>query len=116
MQTYKGRHRVGKGTYWNLENGQKVVVETEGGLPGDDMTSYIRLPSVVMLTIGQVVGVLYVLALPVLSIAMIAAIMGSRCFGYISAMTGKSLSFGWRPRMAYLSGKNKGKRTGKSKM
>jgi hypothetical protein len=31
----KGGHKVTKGTYWSLTNGQRVDIAQEGTLPGD---------------------------------------------------------------------------------
>jgi hypothetical protein len=43
MKKFKGGQEVGGGTYWNLETGEKVVVENEGTLPGDNGTIYLRV-------------------------------------------------------------------------
>jgi hypothetical protein len=116
MQKHKGGHRTGSGTYWNLETGEKLVIEREGVLPGNEGTSYLRVPSAIMLPFGHVLGVLYVLALPIVPIVMMAAIMTSKFTASAFSLSVRSLSFGWRPMASYLTGNKKFKGPGKDKM
>ncbi|MGD0886586.1 MAG: hypothetical protein ABSA46_17235 [Thermodesulfovibrionales bacterium] len=44
MTKYKGGHKAGKGTYWNLANGSMVDIPDEEVLPGDEKTTYLRVP------------------------------------------------------------------------
>ncbi len=107
MFTYKGGHRVGTGTYWNLDNGRRVDVAEESILPGNVAAMYVRAPSVVMVLAGPVLGLLYVLVLPFIGIVTTAVLAVSKVLGSMSGMVEKSISFGWRPKTAYLSGKEK---------
>jgi hypothetical protein len=110
MMSYKTGHRVGKGTYWDLANGQRVDVEQEAILPGETSSTYYRIPAGIMLLAGPVIGLLYVLCLPFIGIATIASLATGRIVSGLLSLIGKSLSFGWRPREAYLSGKKKSKK------
>lgn len=107
MLTYKGGHKVGKGTYWDVRDGHRIDVAQEGVLPGSDASTYLRMPSGVMLLSGPVIGLLYVVFLPFIGIAMVAAAAGRGLVTGMASLIGKSISFGWRPRNAYLSGKKK---------
>ncbi len=107
MLTYKGGHKVGKGTYWDIRNGHRVDVAQEAVLPGGEASSYLRMPSGVMLLSGPIIGLFYVLFLPFIGIAMVVAAAGRGVLAGAASLIGKSISFGWRPRNAYLSGKKK---------
>lgn len=107
MQKFNGGQKVGKGTYWNLSNGHKVDIETEGMLPGDEKDSYKRFSSLFMLIVGPILGLLYVIIMPFLVIGTVAALAGGRLIGALFGIAGKSVSFGWRPANSYLAGKKK---------
>jgi hypothetical protein len=110
MLTYKGGHRVTKGTYWDLSNGQRIDVADEAFLLGGDSSTYYRIPAGIMLLAGPVVGLLYVILLPFIGITTIGILAARKVAGGMLSLVGKSLSFGWRPKVAYLSGKKKAKK------
>lgn len=109
MLTYRGGHRAGKGTYWDLKNGRRFDVADEAMLPGDDSLTYFRMPAGLMLLSGPFVGLAFVIFLPFIGIAVVASVAGRKLFEATANLIGKSLSFGWRPKNAYLSGKKKDK-------
>ncbi len=113
MLSYKGGHKVGSGTYWDLSNGRRIDVTGEAVLSGDATATYYRVPSAVMLIIGPIMGLLYVLLLPFIGIATISLILIRKVAGALLGLVGRSLSFGWRPKEAYLSGKKKGRKEDK---
>jgi hypothetical protein len=110
MLSYKTGHKVGKGTYWDLSNGQRIDVEQEAILSGEASSTYFRIPASIMLLAGPVIGLFYVLCLPFIGIATIATLATGKVVSGVLSLIGKSLSFGWRPREAYLSGKKKSKK------
>jgi hypothetical protein len=65
--------------------------------------------SFLMLIFGPVIGLLYVIFMPILAIATVTALIGSKFLGFLFGLAGKSISFGWRPEASYLSGKEKDK-------
>ncbi len=107
MLTYKGGNRVESGTYWDLSSGQRIDVADEAVLTGDNSATYLKVSAGVMLLAGPVIGLLYVVLLPFIGIATVAAVAARKVAGGVINLVGKSLSFGWRPRTAYLSGKKK---------
>ncbi len=109
MLTAKGGHRVGKGTYWDLRKGHRLDISHEGVLPGDETTTYFKMSSGVMLLLGPVVGLLYVILMPIIGIATVAAVAVRKVLGGMYNLVAKSISFGWQPMNAYLSGKKKKK-------
>lgn len=107
MLTYKGGNKVEKGTYWELSSGQRIDVADEAILSGSNSSTYLRISAGFMLLAGPVIGLLYVVLLPFIGIATVAAVAGRKAVGGVFNLIGKSLSFGWRPRTAYLAGKKK---------
>jgi hypothetical protein len=105
MLTYKGGNKVGEGTYWDLSNGNRIDVAEDAILNGDSSSTYYRIPSGIMLLVGPVIGLLYVILLPFIGIATVGMLAVRKVVGGVLSLIGKSLSFGWRPKEAYLSGK-----------
>jgi len=110
MKSYKPGHHVGKGTYWDLSNGQRIDVEQEAILSGEASATYFRFPASMMLLAGPIIGLFYVIGLPFIGIATLATLATGTVVSGVLSLVGKSLSFGWRPREAYLSGKKKSKK------
>ncbi len=107
MLTYKGGTRVERGTYWDLSSGHRIDVTEEVVLSGDNSSTYLKMSAGFMLLAGPVIGLLYVVLLPFIGIGTVAAVAARKVVGGAVNLIGKSLSFGWRPRTAYLSGKKK---------
>jgi hypothetical protein len=114
MLIYKGGQKVGKGAYWDLRNGRRIYVGKEGMLPGYDASTYLRMPAWGMLLSGPIIGMLYAVLFPFIGIAVVLMAAGHRVAESVVSLVGKSLSFHWRPRDAYLTGKKKEKPKEKS--
>lgn len=111
MLAYEGGTSVRRGTYWNLSNGMREVLERDGKLPGASETRYLKAPAIVMVLMGPVIGFFYVLILPFIGMAMILTLLASRIGELLLGALGTTASFGWRPVEAYLlSRKKKAKR------
>ena len=110
MAKYSGGDSVGAGMYWNLKNMNVVGLRTEGLLPGGEELSYLRLPFFLLFVLMIVLGGAYILFLPVLIICTTIYMVGVRVFGSLFLQMSKSMSFGWRPQEAYLSGKRTAKK------
>jgi hypothetical protein len=110
MTRYSGGDSVGAGMYWNLKGMNVVGLKTEGLLPGGEELSYRRLPFFVLFLLMVALGGVYVLFLPVLIICTTIYMVGVRVFGNLFLQIRKSVSFGWRPAEAYLSGKRTAKK------
>jgi hypothetical protein len=115
MLRYKAGNKVGKGTYWDLANGQRIDIEQESILNGEASASYYRIPTGVMLIAGPVIGLFYVISLPFIAIATVTTLAAGKVVNGLLSLVGTSLSFEWRPREAYLAGKNKKKDKKESK-
>ncbi len=109
MLTYKGGNKVGKGTYWDLANGRRIDVVSEGVLAGNGTATYVRMSSAVMLLSGPFIGLLYAILMPFIGIAAAVILAARKTLGGLYHLAAKSISFGWQPRSAYLAGKKKKK-------
>ena len=105
MLKYNGGSRVGKGTYWNLTNGERIDIRDEGILPGEAKKAYYRMPAAAIIVAGPVLGLMYALFLPFIGIAMLVKLVGQKAGGGVMEMVHGSASFGWRPSESYLAGK-----------
>lgn len=114
MARYSGGDSVGAGMYWNLKGMNVVGLKTAGVLPGGGESHYRRLPFVVLFLLMIALGGVYVLFLPVMIICTMVYMVGVRVFGSLLLQMRKSVSFGWRPSEAYLSGKGTAKKNGKN--
>ena len=105
MLRHNGGDRVGKGTYWNLSNGERIDITDEGTLPGDVRKTYYRMPAAAIIVAGPVLGLLYAAFLPFIGIAMLVKLVVQKAGGGVMEMVQGSASFGWRPSESYLTGK-----------
>jgi len=110
MFRYKGGQKVGKGTYWNATDGNRVDIRGEGTLPGDSSAKYTRFPPGIVLLAGPVIGLFYVIALPFMAVGTIVTLLGKKIIAGLFNLLGNLVSFGWRPSEAHLTGKKKGKK------
>jgi hypothetical protein len=110
MTRHSGGDSVGAGMYWNLKGMNVVGLRTDGVLPGGEELRYRRLPFSVLFLLMIALGGVYVLFLPLLIIGTTIYMVGVRVFGSLFLQMRKSVSFGWRPSEAYLSGRGKAKK------
>jgi hypothetical protein len=109
MLKHTAGQKVGKGTYWELMSGQRVDFEQEGILPGGKEALYLKTSSSAILFLGPILGVAYVMFMPIMGVVTILAFAVRKIFGKPFILVKNMVSFGWRPNEAYLSGKNKKK-------
>jgi hypothetical protein len=102
MLRYPGGTTVTKGTYWNLGNGERAVLGSEGVLPGNSRSTYLKAPAIVMVLMGPILGFFYVLILPFIGVAMILTVVARQVAHMLSEFVGMTAAFGWRPVEAYL--------------
>jgi len=120
---YTAGQMVRKGMYLDPASGRRTDMEGDGILPGMDGERFLRLPPGGMLPVAFVIGLLYVLLLPLIGIATLFSIyiiplfglasgvlvVSGRALGAFLSLVGRSVSFGWRPSRAYLAGKRRKK-------
>ena len=105
------RHRGGetgsKGNYWNLTNGQRVILRDEGQLPGDSSVTYYRINPVIILAAGPVIGLLYAAFLPLIGLVITGKVLVTKMLGRSAAGVSKVATFNWTPSESYLAGKQR---------
>ena len=107
MLRHNGGERVGKGTYWNLTNGERIDIRDEGTLPGEAKKTFYRMPAAAIVVAAPALGLLYAAFLPFIGIAMLVKLVGQKAGAGVMEMVHGSASFGWRPSESYLTGKKK---------
>ena len=107
MLKHTGGDRAGKGTYWNIRNGERVDIAEEGTLPGDSKTTWYRMPAAAVVVAAPALGLLYAAFLPFIGIAMVVKMAGEKIGGGVMESVQSSASFGFRPSESYLSGRKK---------
>lgn len=104
---HTGGHKVGKGTYWNFDSGERVDVADEAVLPGGEKTVYYRMPAAGIFVAGPVLGLLYAAFLPFIGIAMVLKLAAAKMAGSLAGVMRSSTVFEWAPGAAYLAGKKR---------
>jgi len=79
MLRHNGGEMVGKGTYWNLTNGERIDIAEEGTLPVG--RTYYRMPAAAVLVAAPVLGLLYAAFLPFIGIAMLVKLVAQKIGG-----------------------------------
>ncbi len=65
VKLYNANEGVQGGTYLNIKQGEFVNITEEGGiLPGTAEMKYVKLPAAAMLVLGPILGLLFVIFLP----------------------------------------------------
>lgn len=113
MLVYKGGQEVGKGTYWNIANGSRIDAGGNERLPGGKGTAYLRVAPGIMLLAGPVLGLLYFIFLPIITIGMVVQLAVKKVWGGLTGLLGHLAYFEWRPTESYLTGDKKNRKTGK---
>ncbi len=103
----KGGSSVKAGTYWNMDNGERVELVAAGVLPGSSKAVYIKAPSAAVLAAGPVLGLIFAVFLPFIGIAMTVNYLCRKAAEGVTNAAAGSLSFGWRPIEAYLAGRKR---------
>ena len=110
---YKAGEQAARGNYWNFSNGERIGLGSEGILPGDSGTTYVKAHPVMVLVAGPVLGLVYAAFLPFIGIAMLLKVMVTKAFGGALESGAKVATFNWSPSRAFLAGKRSKKAKGK---
>ena len=110
--THKGGEKVSKGNYWNISNGQRVIVRSEETLPGDSSLTFYKASPLIVLAIGPVLGLLYAGFLPLIGIVMVMQLVLAKIFAVSFGEVAKVSTFNWSPAASFLAGrKQRNKKT-----
>jgi len=100
-----GGDRAGKGSYWNFSNGERITMNEEGRLPGDEDTVYYKANPVVVLAAAPILGLIYAAFLPFIGIAILLRVAVAKMLGGTAEGLSRVATFNWSPSAAYLAGR-----------
>ena len=83
------------------------IRDREGTLPGGNGTTYLKASSSAILVLGPILGLAYVVLMPIMGIVTALSLLVQKTLGGLFGLGKYVVSFGWRPSEAYLGGKNK---------
>ncbi|HTG01348.1 MAG TPA: hypothetical protein VK654_12285 [Nitrospirota bacterium] len=109
MFTLSGGQKAAEGTYWDISSGQRIDMDQEGVLPGDQNAKYIKASPGLILVTGPFLGLIYIIALPIMGVVTAMSLIVQKVLSVISHLVRNMVSFGWRPSESYLSGSNRKK-------
>ena len=119
MATVKGGARVRSGYYWNPRRWTLVPVQNDGEvLEGSPSEKFLRVPLPVALALVPVMGALFVFFLPALGFILLFQAVGLKVAGLFrrsAAELAATVTPGWQPGEAHLTGKRAEKETKEEK-
>jgi hypothetical protein len=106
MTRYHGAEMVKPGIYLNVRQLTFKSMEEEGRLPGTADDTYRRVPMLAMFALAPILGLTYVIFLPLIGFAMVAWVGGAKV-KQLSLEAGAALvrvlKPAWQPAMAFLT-------------
>ncbi|BDG06862.1 hypothetical protein [Anaeromyxobacter oryzae] len=118
MAKYTGGTMVKGGYYWNPRSWEVEVIPTEGGRLPAEGAKYVKVPFPMLFVIVPVLGALFLMFLPLIGFALLAhAIVKKVTGGAKEAATdlAATMSPGWRPGEAHMTGKPGEEKAGEGK-
>ncbi len=119
MTTFNGGTAVQSGYYWNLGKWEIVALERHGQiLPGKRDQRYLRIPLLAALMLLPIMGGLFVVFLPFIGFALTfyaAARPITRMFRRHAEGLAATVTPGWQPGEAHVTGKRTEERTEEQK-
>jgi len=89
MTTYRGNQKVQSGYYFSTNTlGVEVIGEGGGTLPGASTTRYLSVPFPALFIIAPVVGLAFLIFLPLIGFVLLAVALGKRVTGHVSREAG----------------------------
>lgn len=76
MTRYNGGEVVKAGFYWNPAEWEIVTTKKGEALPGTKETRYLRIPTLLLMAVGPILGALMVVFLPLIGFVMLAGFTG----------------------------------------
>lgn len=106
MKRYRGGATVEPGLYFNLRQLSFRSVDEAGALPGGGGDVYRRVPVLLLLLVGPVLGLAYIVFLPFVGFVMVGWLLGVKA-SHLAASAARAamrvLRPGWEPSLAFLS-------------
>ena len=106
MKRYHGRDEVGPGLYFQPGRLSFEARPETRPLPGDPSEVYFRVPALLLLVAGPLLGLLFAIFLPFIGLVMLARLLVTRAFSVAAdaaRVAPRSGRPSWEPRTAFLS-------------
>jgi len=106
MTTYTGTQTVHNGIYLNTQTFSLTTMDQPGTLPGTALETYRRIPMVVMLAAAPLLGLAFVMFLPLIGFVMALKLVGTKALHLVAdaaAQGVRVLRPSWAPAFAFLT-------------
>jgi hypothetical protein len=106
MKRYSGTEKVAPGLYFNLRQVAFKSLDEEGPLPGTSEDIWRPVPTLVLLVVGPLLGLSFVVFLPLVCFAVVGwllGIQGVRLAAAVTRAAARAAKPGWEPSLAFLS-------------
>jgi hypothetical protein len=106
MKRYAGTETVAPGLYFNLRQVAFKSLDEEGPLPGTTDDTWRAVPTLTLLVVGPLMGLAFVVFLPLICFAMVGwllGIKGARLAAAVTRAATRVVKPGWEPSLAFLS-------------
>lgn len=106
MTTYTGTQTVHNGFYLNTKTFTLTTLSEPGTLPGTELETYRRVPMAAMLVAAPVLGLAYVMFLPLVGFAMVLHLVGRKAFHVVADAAAEGVRVlrpSWAPALAFLT-------------
>jgi hypothetical protein len=111
MTTYTGNQEVDPGLYLNTRRFTIASIEHRSALPGIEDDHYRRIPLLLMLAAAPLVGLIYVIFLPLIGFGAVSVLLAGKAAeaaANVGVQMGRVRRPAWVPTIAYFSrGKKK---------
>jgi hypothetical protein len=105
LTKYRGGQKVEKGDYWNYCTGERVHVDGEKMLPGENCDKYVKAHPVAVLFAAPILGLAYAAFLPLIGFVMLITVVTKKALGGLAGQITHVAGVRWSPNAAYFSGK-----------
>jgi len=113
MKRYLGNHEVEPGIYFCLDQLSFKSMDETGRLPGSEEHVYRRVPALFLLLVAPLVGLVYVIFLPLIGFLMLGRLILGKAIELsteAAVALARVLEPAWQPARAFLSRHRSGKR------
>ena len=106
MTAYTGSQDVKPGLYLNMKTFSVTNLERPGPLPGTADDRFRRVPMLLMLAAAPLLGLVYVIFLPLLGFVAVGYLLGGKAVQFaagVADQVGRVRRPAWAPLVAFLS-------------
>jgi hypothetical protein len=90
MARYHGNETVNPGFYWNPTTWEVTTIERKGAaLPGGEDINYHRVPLLLVLMLGPILGAAYVIFLPLIGFGLFFGFAGKKALAHLHRVAAK---------------------------